>query len=82
MWKNAFQKGFSKVQCLNAWDKIGAAQMTRACLSEKQVRQTFGDTDDETDLVMHKLNYSNYVFMFTLSMWPYRGYLLSVQYIE
>ena len=28
--KNAFQEGFSKVQCLKAWAKIGAAPMTRA----------------------------------------------------
>ena len=35
--KNIFQEGFSKVQCIKAWDKIGAEPMTRACLSDKQV---------------------------------------------
>ena len=33
--KNAFQEGFSKVHCLKAWTKIGAALMTRVCLSDK-----------------------------------------------
>ena len=66
--KNAFQEGFSKVQCLKAWPKIGVASMTISCLSDKQVCRTIGDADDETNLVMLELNNANAAATFTLSM--------------
>ena len=52
--------------------------MTSSCLSDKQARRTIGDADDETNLVMRELNDANAVVAFTLSMWSYRGDLLSV----
>ena len=80
--KNAFQEGFSEVQCLKAWAKIGVAPMTRACLYGKQVRRTIGDADDETNLVMQELNDANAVATFTLSIRSYRGDLLSARCIK
>ena len=82
MRKNAFQEGLSKVQCLKAWAKIGAAPMTIACLSDKQVRRTIGDADDETNLVMRELNDANDAATFTLSMRSYRSDLLSARCIK
>ena len=82
MRKNTFQERFSKVQCLKAWAKIGLAPMTRAFLSDKQVRSTIGDAYDETNLVMQELNDANAASKFTLSMRPYRGDLISVRCIE
>ncbi len=35
--KCAFTAGFSKKACLNAWKKIGAAPLTRKCLSDPKV---------------------------------------------
>ena len=54
--KNAFQEIFLRNSCLKAWAKIGAAPLTRACLSNTQVCRTIGDAEDKTNLVMRKLN--------------------------
>ena len=80
--KNSFQEGFLKGRCLNAWAKIGAAPMVRACMSDKQIRCTIRDADDETNLVMQELNIANAAATFTLSMRSYRGGLISAQCIE
>ena len=68
VWKNAFQEGFLKVQCLKACDKIGAAPMTRACLSDKKVRLTIIGVDHETNLFMRELNNNKDAATITLSM--------------
>ena len=82
MQQNAFQEGFLKVQCLKAWAKMGATPMKRACLSDKQVCRTIGDTDNEPNLVMREINNANAATTFTLSMLSYRGDLLSARCIE
>ena len=79
---NAFQESFSRFQCLKAWTKIGAAPMTREFLSDKQVRRTIGDADDEKKLVMRELNDANAAAAFTLSMRSYIGELLSARCIK
>ena len=56
--------------------------MTRACLSDKQVRRTIGDADDETNLVMRELNDANAAATFTLSARSYRDDLLSARCIK
>ena len=56
--------------------------MTRACLYDKQVRRTIEDADDETNLIMRELNNANAAAIFTLSMQPYRGDLISARFIE
>ena len=55
--------------------------MTRACLSDKQVRLTIGYANDEMNLVMQELNDANAVDTFTLSVQSYRGDLLSARCI-
>jgi hypothetical protein len=49
----AFQTGFSRERCLDAWAKIGAAtstgKITRACLMDKQVMQGMGDANADDD---------------------------------
>ena len=80
--KNDFQEGFSKVQCLKDWDKIGASPMTRECLSENQVRRKIGDEDDETNLAMRVLNDANSAATFNLSIRSYRGDMLSARCIK
>ena len=45
--RNAFQDGFSREWCLKAWAKVGAAPITRACLSDPKVRRELGDSEDD-----------------------------------
>ena len=71
--KNAFQEAFLRNSCLKAWAKIGAAPLTRACLSNTQVCCTIGDAEDKTNLVMRKLNQASTLATFSLTMWSYRG---------
>ena len=56
--------------------------MNIKCLSDKQVRRTIGDADDETNLVIWELNDANDAATFTLSIRQYRGDLLSARCIE
>ena len=56
--------------------------MNIKCLSDKQVRRTIGDADDETNLVMQELNNANAAVALTLSMRSYRGDLISARCIE
>ena len=45
--RNVFQDGFSHDFCLKAWAKVGAAPITRACLSNPKVRRELGDSEDD-----------------------------------
>ena len=37
--ESAFDVVFSKEQCLNAWAKVGADPMSRACLTDSKVKR-------------------------------------------
>ena len=54
--------------------------MTRACMSDKQVRLTIIGADYETNLVMRELNNTNAASTITLSIRSYIGDILSAQY--
>ena len=56
--------------------------MTRACLSENQVRRTIGDAYDETNLFIREHNNANAAATFTLSMQSYRGDMISARCIK
>ena len=56
--------------------------MNIKCLSDKQVRRTIGYADDESNLVIQELNDANAAAAFTLSLWSYRGALISARCIE
>ena len=79
---NAFQDCFSVVVCLAAWQKVGAAPLTRKCLEDKQVRRTIGDAEDEMNELMHAMNATNEWATYTLTMRGFRGDLLEAQCIE
>ena len=61
----AFQAGFLRERCVDAWAKIGAGtstgEITRACLSDKQVMQEVGDIDldDDEDHLCWKVQTAN-----------------------
>ncbi len=41
--KLAFDAGFSRDACRNAWDKVGAAPLTRAAVEYQKVRKSLND---------------------------------------
>ena len=49
---NAFEDAFNKKKCLDAWKKVGAAPLTRACLDSKKVRHELGEDESEDPLAL------------------------------
>jgi hypothetical protein len=43
---SAFQRGFSHLQNIKAWEKVGAVPLRRNCLQSPKVRCLIGDGDD------------------------------------
>jgi hypothetical protein len=78
----AFQAGFSRERCLDAWAKIGAAtstgEITRACLLDKQVMREMGDgdADDDEDRLRWKVQTANTLAVDALVRAGYDGELL------
>ncbi len=78
----AFQAGFSRERCLDAWAKIGAAtstgEITRACLLDKQVMQEMGDVDadDDEDRLCWKVQTAKTLAIDSLVRARYDGELL------
>ena len=56
---SAFEVGFSEDACIGAWEKIGAAPLTRKCLSDSKVRRELGDADDDMNALMIGLQEAN-----------------------
>ena len=58
----------AELKLMRAWEKVGAAPCTRACLSDPKVSKTLGDGEDEyynaiqvaNDLAVHSLNECGY----------------------
>ena len=44
--QSAFEAGFSRDACVHAWEKVGAAPPTRACLENKKVLKSLGDGNE------------------------------------
>ena len=59
MKDSAFEVGFSEDACIGAWEKIGAAPLTRKCLSDSKVRRELGDADDDMNALMIGLQEAN-----------------------
>ena len=79
--KNAFEDAFGTESNLNAWAKVGAAPCTRACLQDKQVRRELNDStsEDETTLLMLKLDEANELAVYNLTVAGYNASLLKAQ---
>ena len=71
--ENAFQEGFSVEACLSAWAKVGAAPLTKACLSDPKVRKSVGDGDDEFDQHIKLISDANIISTYTLNECGYNG---------
>ncbi len=70
---SAFEKGFSEEACLSAWAKVGAAPLTRSCLSDKNVRRELGDADDDMNALMASLQEANDNAISLLNLRGYNG---------
>ena len=78
---DAFAKTFDYDHCINAFKKIGAAPLTRACLASKEVRHEAmveGEEDDAGPQTVMLLNLEeqNKMACNVLSLYCYRGELL------
>ncbi len=73
--KTAFNAGFNKRKCLQAWEKVGAAPATQKCLDSGKVRREFGNEDDEMNKVMKRIQEQNDQCTFFLT---HHGYDRSV----
>ena len=69
--ESAFENAFSEEKCLAAWAKIGAAPITRKCLSNLKVRRQLGDAADGKNSLMAALNEANFTAVAILKE---RGY--------
>jgi hypothetical protein len=76
--KCAFTHGFSKEACLNAWAKVGAAPLTRKCLSDPKVSRTLGDNDGGNDEYLLAIQTANDLATHALNDMGYDGKLLRV----
>lgn len=57
--KSAFDHGFLKEACLNAWSNVGAAPLTRNCLSNPKVSKTLGDSDSNFNEYLISIQVAN-----------------------
>jgi hypothetical protein len=77
-----FSGCFLRERCLDAWAKIGSAtstgEITRACLSDKQVMREMGDVDadDDKDRLHWKVQTANTLAVDALVRVGYNGELL------
>jgi hypothetical protein len=75
----AFLSGFSKEACLNAWAKIGAALLTRQCLSDPKVSKSLGDGDNDFDKYLLSIQVANNLATHALMEGGYNGALLKIK---
>jgi hypothetical protein len=68
---SAFQAAFSREACRGAWEKVGAAPLTRKCLGDKLVRKSIGDGDDEYEQLITLIQEGNNLATDTLAGWGY-----------
>ena len=76
---SAFHIRFSEKACKHAWEKVGAAPLTRACLNDKRVRRSIGDGSEEEQVMYRLIQEANDVATFTLTMCGYDGTVLAQQ---
>ena len=77
----AFSVGISREACLNAWDKVGAAPLTRKCLEDPKVSKTLGDGDVNFDEYLLSVQVANNLATHALSDGGFNGTLLKVKIV-
>ena len=72
----AFSRGFSREACLNAWKKVGAAPLTRSCLSDPKVSKRLGEGSSSFDELLLGIQSANDLAVHALKQGGYKGELL------
>lgn len=71
--QSAFEAGFSRNACVHAWEKVGAAPPTRACLENKKVLKSLGDGNESYQALLLGIQMSNDIATHTLTSAGYKG---------
>jgi hypothetical protein len=80
--KLAFDAGFLRGACRNAWDKVGAAPLTRAALENEKVRKSLGDGISEYQAQLLEIQQVNDIAVHLLPTAGYSGSVLEVTILE
>jgi hypothetical protein len=75
---SAFDKGFSKVNNIKAWEKVGAVPLSRKCLQSPKVRRSIGDGDDDQQALVHLIVEHNVIACNALSLEGHDGDMMKV----
>ena len=70
---SAFEYGFGREECLKSWRKIGAAPLTRQCLSDPKVARAIGDGDDKYAALLRSIQEANEYAVYALTEGGYKG---------
>ena len=65
--QSAFDAGFSRDACRNAWDKVDAAPLTRAALENKKVQKSLGDGSTEYQAQLQEIQQANDIAIHSLT---------------
>jgi hypothetical protein len=76
---SAFQEGFNIPQNLNAWAKVLAVPLTRACLQNPKVRRSIGDGTDEQQAMALLIQEHNAMACTALSLAGYNGDIMKLE---
>jgi hypothetical protein len=74
--RSAFQEGFSHMQNIRAWEKVGAVPLSRKCLESKKVQRSIGDRDEEQQALVYLIQEHNTLACTALTLAGYNGYFL------
>ena len=80
--QSAFEEGFSREGCKNAWSKVGAAPLTRSCLTDKKVRKSLGDGNVDFQQLLLNIQDANDVATHALTSGGYNGNALKRTIVE
>jgi hypothetical protein len=80
--QSAFDAGFSRDACRNAWDKVGAAPLTRAALENKKVQKSLGDGSAEYQAQLLEIQHANDTAVHSLTTDGYKGLCLQETILE
>ena len=80
--KSAFDQGFSREGCKHAWEKVGAAPLTRACLNNKKVQKSLGDGSVDYQQLLLNVQDANDVATHALTAGGMNGNALKRTIIE
>lgn len=79
---SAFENGFSREACRHAWEKVGAAPLTKSCLTNKKVRKSLGDGNADYQRLLLNIQDANDVATHALTAGGYNGDALKRKIIE